>query len=131
VNYETRSGAKGVNFGWPEYEGNEVHDASRPGQDPHEPPVFTYPHSICPHGCAVTGGYVVRDPALSSLAGRYLYADFYLGDIHSFVPGLGGATDDRDTGLHVPHLSSFGEGFGGQIYVSSLQGPVYKLTETG
>ncbi len=131
VNYQARLGAKGVNFGWPEYEGNEVHDPSRPGQDPHEPPVFTYPHSICSPGCAVTGGYVVRDPGLSSLSGRYLYADFYVGDIHSFVPRLGGATDDRDTGLHVPYLSSFGEGFGGQIYVSSLQGPVYKLTQGG
>jgi glucose/arabinose dehydrogenase len=131
VNYQTRLGAKGLNFGWPEYEGNEVHDPSRPGPDPHEPPVFTYPHSTCAHGCAITGGYVVRDPALSSLAGRYLYADFYVGDIHSFVPGLGGARDDRDTGLHVANLSSFGEGFGGQIYVSSLQGPVYKLIQTG
>ncbi len=131
VDYETRLGAKGANFGWPEYEGNEVHDPSRPGPDPHAPPAFTYPHSICTHGCAVTGGYVVRDPKLSSLAGRYLYADFYLGDIHSFVPGPGGAADDRDTGLHVPALSSFGEGFGGQIYVSSLQGPVYKLTQPG
>ena len=131
VDYETRLGARGANFGWPEYEGTEVHDASRPGEDPHRPPAFTYPHSVCSFGCAVTGGYVVRDPGLSSLAGRYLYADFYVGDIHSFVPQPGGATDDQDTGLHVPYLSSFGEGFGGRIYVSSLQGPVYKLTEGG
>jgi glucose/arabinose dehydrogenase len=131
VNYETRMGARGANFGWPEYEGTEVHDASRPGADPHRAPAFTYPHSVCSHGCAVTGGYVVRDPALSSLAGRYLYADFYVGDIHSFVPQPGGATDEQDTGLHVPYLSSFGEGVGGRIYVSSLQGPVYKLTQEG
>jgi hypothetical protein len=31
----------------------------------------------------------------------------------------------------VANLSSFGEGFGGQIYVSSLRGPVYKLIQTG
>jgi glucose/arabinose dehydrogenase len=129
VNYKTRVGAKGGNFGWPEYEGNEIYDASRPGPHPHEPPVFTYSHSTCSPGCAVTGGYVVRDPNLSSLAGRYLYADFYVGDIHSFVPGLGGATDDQDTGLHVPYLSSFGEGIQGRIYVSSLQGPVYRLAQ--
>jgi glucose/arabinose dehydrogenase len=131
VNYETRLGAKGDNFGWPEYEGNEVYDASRPGQDPARPPAFTYPHSVCSQGCAITGGYVVRDPGLSSLAGRYLYADFYVGDIHSFVPQVGGATNDQDTGLHVPYLSSFGEGVGGRIYVTSLQGPVYRLTQEG
>jgi glucose/arabinose dehydrogenase len=131
VDFETRTGAKGANFGWPEYEGNQVHDPSRPGPDPAEPPVFTYSHSTCTFGCAVTGGYVVRDPNLASLAGRYLYADFYVGDIHSFIPGMGGPTDDQDSGLHVPQLSSFGEGFRGRIYVSSLQGPVYRLRQGG
>jgi glucose/arabinose dehydrogenase len=131
VDYETDTGAKGANFGWPRYEGNQVHDDSRPGPDPANPPISTYQHSACSFGCAVTGGYVVRDPQLSSLAGRYLYADFYVGDIHSFVPQLSGATDDQDSGLHVPQLSSFGEGFGGRIYVSSLEGPVYRLTQGG
>jgi glucose/arabinose dehydrogenase len=131
VDYETHAGAKGANFGWPEYEGNQVHDASRPGADPPQPPISTYSHSTCPSGCAITGGYVVRDPQLSSLAGRYLYADFYVGEIHSFLPHLGGATDNQDTGLHLPQLSSFGEGFGGRIYVSSLAGHVYRLTQGG
>ena len=26
--------------------------------------------------CSITGGYVVRDPGLPTLAGRYLYGDF-------------------------------------------------------
>jgi glucose/arabinose dehydrogenase len=125
VDYETPANTKGANFGWPEYEGNQVHDASRPGPDPPHPPIFTYSHSTC-SPCAITGGYVVRDPDLSSLAGRYLYADFYGGQIHSLI---GGPTDDTDTGLDVPQLSSFGEGVGGRIYVSSLTGPVYRLMQ--
>jgi hypothetical protein len=74
---------------------------------------------------------VVRNRGLSALAGRYLYADFYVGNIRSFIPTLAGATDVQGTGLHVSHLSSFGQGFGGRIYVASLDGPVYRLRQGG
>ena len=46
------------------------------------PPVFTepvceYPHSGGQHiGCLITGGYVIRDPALSAVVGRYVYGDY-------------------------------------------------------
>jgi glucose/arabinose dehydrogenase len=130
VNYETRASAKGANFGWPQWEGQVLHDPSRPGRDPAEPPIFTYRHVSCratAGACAITGGYVVRDRRLRTLAGRYLYADFYVGDIRSFIPRLGGATGDRSTGLHVSNLSSFGQGLNGRIYAASLNGPVYRL----
>ena len=32
-------------------------------------------------GCSVTGGYVVRDPNLTSLFGRYVYGDFCAGQL--------------------------------------------------
>ena len=44
--------------------------------------------------CSITGGVVVRDPALTSLAGRYVYADLCSGEIRSLVLGLPLATDD-------------------------------------
>jgi glucose/arabinose dehydrogenase len=134
VDYETHASAKGTNFGWPQYEGNQVHDAGRPGPGPAEPPIFTYPHSGCDAtagACAITGGYVVRNPRLSALVGRYLYADFYVGDIRSFIPSLGGATDDQSTGLHLSGPSAFAEGAEGRIYVASLGGPVYRLRPAG
>ncbi len=130
VDYETLASARGANFGWPEWEGDVPHDLARPGPDPAEPAIFTYPHSTC-GACAITGGYVVRNPDLSSLAGRYVYADVYLGDIRSFIPSLAGATDDASTGLHVAYLSSFGEGLNGRIYAASLNGPVYRLRQGG
>ena len=46
-------------------------------------PIFDYTHS---HGCSITGGYVSHDPRITSLRGRYLFADFCEGDIRSLVP---------------------------------------------
>jgi glucose/arabinose dehydrogenase len=123
VNYVTRAGARGANFGWPAWEGDQPH-AGDPGTDAPTFPIFTYPH---PDGCAVVGGYVVRDPGLPALAGRYVYTDLCHGDIRSFVPNLGGASDHQSTGLQVNSPTSFGEGPGGQIYVASLSGDVYRL----
>ena len=54
-------------------------------------PVLTPPRSRSSpipirDGCSVIGGYVVHDPGLPTLAGRYLYTDLCHGDIRSFVP---------------------------------------------
>jgi glucose/arabinose dehydrogenase len=134
VDYETLASARGANFGWPEWEGNVPHDPARPGPDPPEFPILTYGHAPCEAtagACAITGGYVVRDRQLPSLYGRYLYADFYLGNMRSFIPSVNGATDDQAAGLHVANLSSFGQGVNGRMYAASINGPVYRLTEGG
>ena len=83
-------------------------------------------------GCSVTGGYVVRDPALTSLYGRYLYGDFCEGALRSFTAAPGRpAADDRELGLDVAGLSSFGEDVDGHVYATSLEGPVYRLDADG
>ena len=78
-------------------------------------------------GCSVTGGYVVRDPELPALRGRYLYGDFCAGQLRSFVPAKGAARDDKAVGVEVSNLSSFGEDGKGRIYATSLDGPVFRL----
>ena len=79
----------------------------------------------------VTGGYVVRDPRLESLYGRYLYADYCVGQLRSFSAEdaleRGQAEDDASLGLQVPAISSFAEDQDGHIYATSLEGPVYRL----
>ncbi len=82
-------------------------------------------------GCSVTGGYVVRDPGLESLYGRYLYADFCAGQLRSFsaddAARTGIASDDRPLGVQVPSVSSFAEDSRGHLYATSLDGAVYRL----
>ncbi len=114
----------GANFGWSAYEAdarfNENEEA--PG---HVAPVFAYGHD---EGCSITGGYVVRDPELRSLYGRYLYGDFCQGELRSITAETGSrATDDTDLGVQVPGLSSFGEDAEGRVYATSIEGPVYRL----
>jgi len=123
VDYETLASAKGANFGWPQWEGDQPHPGDA-GPDAATFPIFSYPH---PNGCAVVGGYVVHDPALPALAGRYVYTDLCHGEIRSFVPSLGGASDDQSTGLHVNSPTSFGEGPRSRIYVATFGGGVFRL----
>lgn len=126
IDYRRRGGARGVNFGWPRFEGSLLVNpgVQAPGA---APPIFDYPTHVN-GACAITGGYVIRDPRLGSLAGRYLYADFCAGEMRTLVPSEGGASGDAPLGLpRVPRLSSFGEGRGGVIFAASLEGPVYRL----
>jgi glucose/arabinose dehydrogenase len=136
VDYVSRKRLRGANFGWDHFEGRHALDypgdneAPRPKRN-YRPPILEYSHSgpNCASfgGCAVTGGVVVRDRKLGKLRGRYLYADFYKGEVRSFVPHRGHARRDRAAGLHVDHPSSFGTGAHNRVYVTSLDGPVYRL----
>jgi glucose/arabinose dehydrogenase len=124
IDYARRGTARGKNYGWSCFEGSSSFDSSRscPGA---AGPVLTY--RLTGDNCAVTGGVVVRDPALPVLAGRYLYGDFCGGQVRGFRVSGGRATDDRSLGFQVSSLSSFGEDARGRVYLTSLEGPVYRL----
>jgi glucose/arabinose dehydrogenase len=123
IDYRTAGEICGNNFGWPAYEGTERLDSdqSAPGA---VPPILAYGRD---RGCSVTGGYVVRDPSLPQLEGRYLYGDYCESELRSFVPAPSGARNDRRLGLQVESLVSFGEDADGHIYAVSLNGAVYRL----
>jgi glucose/arabinose dehydrogenase len=114
-----------LNFGWSAFEGTQRFNSDQEAPNA-IPPVLEYPLG---DACAVTGGYVVRDPALRSLYGRYLYGDFCEGELHSFTAEPNReATDDTPLGVEIPSLSSFGEDTDGHLYATSLEGPVYRLS---
>jgi glucose/arabinose dehydrogenase len=123
VDLARRGTASGANYGWRVWEGRQrFASGNAPG---HVPPVLTKSHSD--GWCSITGGYVVRDPALTSLVGRYVYGDYCKGDLRSARLKLPTAEGDRGLGLHVEGLTSFGEDARGRVYVASLGGGVWRL----
>ena len=127
VDHVTAKQMEGANFGWPDLEGTAQtkSDVKAPGSIP---PVITYERSGKPDDpvCAVTGGYVSRDPELPSLDGQYLYADFCEGKILSYTPGSKEKAG-KPTGMVAPRLSSFGQDDRGRTYVVTLDGPIYRI----
>ena len=123
IDYRPRGRLRGANFGWSAYEGFRRFRAKARARN-HVPPIHVYGRR---QGCAVTGGYVVRDRALRALRGRYLYGDFCTGAIRSLRPHAPRASGVRTEHVRVPLLSSFGEDRRGRIYATSLNGPVYRL----
>jgi hypothetical protein len=121
----------GANYGWNCREGLAAGPATDLGCTPAPPtgtftePVFDYPHTNGRQ--AIIGGYVVRDPSLLELSGRYLYGDLATGEVRSLV--LSEAfSNDRTENLIVANLNSFGEDSCGRVYAVSGNGPVYRLT---
>jgi hypothetical protein len=109
-----------LNFGWPTCEGPGT---AGPCQ---ADPVITRSHT--PDGfCAIVGGYVVRDPSVPSLNGRYVYGDNCNTSIWSAAPRTGAG--DAATALTVSALTSFGEDACGRVYAASLAGPVYRIQD--
>ena len=129
LDYTTVAAARGANFGWDAFEGFGPYRGAESGTpDPGGTvkPILAYPHSRG-GSCSIIGGYVVADPHLPTLRGRYVYADLCEGELRSLVPHLRRAGHDRRLGLSVSTPSSFGEDERRRIYVVSLEGPVYRL----
>jgi glucose/arabinose dehydrogenase len=129
LDYTTVGRAAGANFGWDAFEGfGKYTDENSGTPDPGGTvkPIFAYPHSRA-GSCSIIGGYVVRDPRLGVLRGRYVYADLCEGQLRSLVPHLKRASDDRKLGLQIQSPSSFGEDQRHRLYVASLEGPVFRL----
>jgi Glucose / Sorbosone dehydrogenase len=112
------SAGQGVNYGWPCNEGPDGPDSCGARA------AFWHPNG---EFCAIVGGYVVRDPGLPTLSGRYLYGDNCDERLWSAALGSGGGVE---TTLQVSGLSSFGEDSCGHIYVASRgSDAVYRIQD--
>ena len=116
------NGLRGANLGWATCEGDFVQGSTTQPCPPalgQIAPFFAYQHSGDPAqtGCAIIGGFVVRDPTLTDLAGRYLYGDLCRTDLRTLDLGPAGP-DPRPAGLatSTASLISFGEDARGCVY---------------
>jgi glucose/arabinose dehydrogenase len=128
---------RGANFGWHCFEGSQPLSPAPPDcttLPSQTPPVLEYEHpAAAAEGAAVTGGYVIRDGALPSLLGRYIYADIFdvLGsELHTAQLFAGGSSGDSGLGVSATNVDSFGEDACAHIYVTTFAGSVYRLEPT-
>jgi hypothetical protein len=123
VDYRAQPDAgRGVNFGWDCREAFSPYSEPAPSCDGTTGFVNPiYADNRQNGGCAIVGGYVVRDASLGDLYGRYIFSDSCDGTIRSFSPSappeIGKA---RSVGLEASSPSSFGEDACGRLYVASL-----------
>ncbi len=88
-------------------------------------PVYVYGRG---DGCSVTGGVVYRGSELPALRGAYLFADFCEGWIRSFKVVDGKVADLQQPDVSASSPAAFGVDDSGEVYVLSLDGSVYRLS---
>ena len=125
IDYTPRRSAGLENYGWDVYEGRARFEDKEPSTGRLVFPIAQYSHS---EGISVTGGHVYRGRAVPALRGRYIYGDYGSGTIWTLRVSGGRATQVRRESIRVSSLSSFGEDAAGELYATSLEGTVYRIT---
>ena len=122
VTFLPRATASGANLGWNCLSGDATQTGC--GLTRYQPPAHRYLSS----GDVVIGGYVSRAPSLPGFAGRYLYAQFASG---IYDAGPTASLENPVKLSDASSISGFGEDGLGNLYATSLNGPVYRLGQSG
>jgi glucose/arabinose dehydrogenase len=127
IDFQPAGSKGGQNYGWNRMEGSHPYQGTAPANA--VPPVYEYSHDE--GGCSITGGYVYRGSDLPGLVGAYLFSDFCAGEVMALRLKAGKVVDHASLGLKLTVPSSFGEDQDGELYLLSLQGPVYRIVAGG
>jgi hypothetical protein len=129
IKYAPAAQIQGTNFGWPCYEGNlpstKFPARMCPGR---KPPLYEYAREG--GNCSVIAGVVVHDPRLPLLGGRFLYADYCLGEVIVLNVQKGRLATKRSLRIYQPGITSFGTDAQHRVYVTTQAGGVYRLDPT-
>lgn len=133
----------GGNFGWKVFEGNTLYDCEEsrlcPNPNPTTMPIpspLVFPQIVYSHevGCAIIGGPIVSDPALSTIDGRIIYGDFCGNRLRTAAPQVNWISNDEALGVWMPPgkgkhpaLNAICEDGWGRIYLLSDYGDIYRL----
>ncbi len=123
---------KGANYGWPVYEGNYFRGTGcidLLDDMPHEGPLTAFPRS---DANALMGGYVYRGSAMPSYYGKYICADYGIGE-EIWAVDIATGNYEVVTQFSPTDIISFGEDDEGELYLLSQGDNVtlYKLQESG
>lgn len=137
INIQPADSPGGENYGWNTMEGPDCYS---PPEDCNAAgltlPGHAYAWGGSPFRCSISGGFVLRDPGVPDLVGRYLYSDFCANQIWSLRwTAEEGLVDVRE---HTAQLSPAG-GYGavvgicqdglGDLYVIDRDGEVWRIID--
>lgn len=128
VNYLKLPASRAANFGWPAREAFAPLRGGVALRDTVEP-AYAYRHDP---GCAIAGGFVVRDSHLARIRGReifgdYIFGDYCTGNVTGFRPRPGRrAGKQRTFRFGARYLTSIGRDNAGRIYLLTERGPSHK-----
>jgi hypothetical protein len=109
--------SRGLNYGWNIMEGKSCYNATTCNQTGLTLPLVDYDHTD--GACSITGGYVYRGSAIPGIDGHYFYSDYCAGFLKSFRYSNGAALDEKDWGITMTSVQSFGVDAAGELYVMS------------
>ena len=117
----------GVNYGWRIMEGLECFDPPEQcDQSGLDLPIITYSHDDSDR-CAIIGGYVYRGMRFPVLFGTYLYADYCSREIFGMDEAAPGERVNTVLFTHNSDPLSFGEDFDGELYITDIDGNVWRI----
>ena len=134
VNFRTNGNTGGINYGWDCYEGKQLYnDGVSPipcsGAAAYIQPILDYPHNATDGGFSITGGYVYRGVNYPAMYGHYIFADHVSGNVWLLPPGGAAADTIRFPGK-LGSITAFGESETGELYATTLNGRLYRVTAT-
>ena len=120
-----RDGQGGLNFGWNRMEGAHCFREETCSEEGLTLPITEYGHDL---GCTVIGGYVYRGTELPDLEGTYLFADYCSGRIFAIEADTTSMVVPEEVGQVDGRASAFGEGEDGELYITTLDGTIYRVS---
>jgi hypothetical protein len=110
----------GENYGWSVREGAHCFRPPTGCSEEFVDPITEYDHSI---GNSVTGGFVYRGSAITTLAGFYVFGDFGSGRIWAVPAGSPIGTEPVEIADTDLSIVSFAEGPDGELYIVDFGDP--------
>ncbi len=137
VNFQPADSGGGENYGWPLREGliaTPTGGVGGPRPPDNVDPIYDY--NFSDGDKSIIGGYVYRGSAMPQLRDHYFFGDFMDNFVRSFRYDGSGMVDDEDVvdwepsfGF-IPNPASFGEAADGELFIVSLGGSVYQITQS-
>lgn len=119
----------GRNYGWPITEGNHCYNASTCNTSGLTAPIYEYDHEV---GCSITGGFVYRGSAIPELQGRFVFGDYCMSGVQSFMPANPAQTHAAvsASGEAPNAITTFGEANDGELLIGTAGGELFRFIRT-